>query len=176
MHESRLLLALLLLTVSGMKAGCCLLFLLLAISIVSDLFNVYNGLLLLAPYSVGCCLLFVFFSAGYRTSVLGAACRLVAVGRFIPLNRKPNRIHRLTNGLISAFLNKISVVIFQKPNLKKQKTEPKKSVNRLLSPNRVLTEYGPYICQDQFHIHTDIISEYIITQYNLLIRHINILL
>jgi hypothetical protein len=44
-----------------MKAGCCLLFLLLAISIVSDLFNVYNGLLLLAPYSVGCCLLFVFF-------------------------------------------------------------------------------------------------------------------
>jgi hypothetical protein len=38
-----------------------LLFLLLAISIVSDLFNVYNGLLLLAPYSVGCCLLFVFF-------------------------------------------------------------------------------------------------------------------
>jgi hypothetical protein len=70
------------------------------------------------------------------------------------------------------FSKQNSCCYFSKTKLKKNK-----KLNRKirLTDCSVLTEYGSYICQDQFHIHTDVISEYIITQYNLL-RHINILL
>jgi hypothetical protein len=47
--------------------------------------------------------------------------------RFFRLNRKPNRNIRLTEDSVFDFPQKVSVTVFQKPNLQKtEKTEPKK--------------------------------------------------